>query len=411
MKTKLLTQIVFVFILGIILFSSSCKKDDNSSAQNDLLLPGTTYWECNVIDIEPDTIRYLYLFSLTQNGNNLTGEIAVRDSASLEMGTITGVIEEDDSIFFTTNFSVDKLNFSFNGLLDKSSSQYHLTGNVQTNLLSNNGIDELAILISSSVNWNCPDFFPDNPYIFRKVNSSSHPNDSSIIFIHGMTGNLTHWDDVLSELSSEFKDKHDVYLFQYNWKDSIMINGRILYDSIIAAGLSNPLIVAHSMGGLVARAYISKGGDIARLVTLGTPHLGSPLAKLANIICFMNFPGSQDLRPDGVFIQSLLLNTNDIQNRNKYVLFGGQMKGRFKIIKFRLKWVWAEDYYDIVDKVGYDAFTLFGSPPNDGLVPFTSGFFDGYNVMERKPLLEWVDHKNLRNPTTAPDVMDYINEL
>ena len=125
----------------------------------------------------------------------------------------------------------------------------------------------------------------------------------------------------------------------------------------------------------------------------------------------MNYPGSQDLRPDGGFIQNLLLNTNDIQNRGKYVLFGGQMKGKFKIVNWKLKWVWSEDYYDMVDKVGYDAFVLFGSPPNDGLVPITSGFFEGYNVLERKPLLEWVDHKNLRNPAISTEVQIYINNL
>jgi pimeloyl-ACP methyl ester carboxylesterase len=179
----------------------------------------------------------------------------------------------------------------------------------------------------------------------------------------------------------------------------------------MAAGINHPILVAHSMGGLVARAYVAKGGEIAKLVTLGTPHLGSPLAKLADIICFMNYPGSQDIKPDGGFIQGMLTNANDIQNRGKYVLFVGQMKGKFKIIKLKLKWVWEEDYYETIDKVGYYAFYMFSKPPNDGLVPIPSGYFEGYNVLERKPLLEWVDHRNLRNPEIATEVMDYINGL
>lgn len=46
-------------------------------------------------------------------------------------------------------------------------------------------------------------------------------------------------------------------------------------------------IVAHSMGGLAAREYILHGYDsqnqenISKLITLGTPHTGSPLASLA----------------------------------------------------------------------------------------------------------------------------------
>jgi len=40
------------------------------------------------------------------------------------------------------------------------------------------------------------------------------------------------------------------------------------------------IIVAHSMGGLAARAYLRKHGSgrIARIVTLGTPHHGTGLA-------------------------------------------------------------------------------------------------------------------------------------
>ena len=45
-------------------------------------------------------------------------------------------------------------------------------------------------------------------------------------------------------------------------------------------GLGAPFdIMAHSMGGLVSRYYIQKNpGKVAALVTLGTPHHGSPLA-------------------------------------------------------------------------------------------------------------------------------------
>lgn len=42
------------------------------------------------------------------------------------------------------------------------------------------------------------------------------------------------------------------------------------------------LLVGHSMGGLVARAYLRRYGElrVARLITLGTPHRGSLLAHL-----------------------------------------------------------------------------------------------------------------------------------
>lgn len=47
-----------------------------------------------------------------------------------------------------------------------------------------------------------------------------------------------------------------------------------------AANSARVIIVAHSMGGLVARAYVRQHGHshIARVITLGTPHHGTALA-------------------------------------------------------------------------------------------------------------------------------------
>jgi len=48
-----------------------------------------------------------------------------------------------------------------------------------------------------------------------------------------------------------------------------------------ATGADRVAIVAHSMGGLVARAWMRRhgAGRVARLVTLGTPHFGTGLAR------------------------------------------------------------------------------------------------------------------------------------
>jgi pimeloyl-ACP methyl ester carboxylesterase len=49
-----------------------------------------------------------------------------------------------------------------------------------------------------------------------------------------------------------------------------------------ATGAEGIVLVAHSMGGLVARAYLRRFGSerVARLITLGTPHHGSILAYM-----------------------------------------------------------------------------------------------------------------------------------
>jgi triacylglycerol esterase/lipase EstA (alpha/beta hydrolase family) len=49
-----------------------------------------------------------------------------------------------------------------------------------------------------------------------------------------------------------------------------------------ASGSAQVVVVAHSMGGLVARAWLRRYGSAraARLITLGTPHHGTSLARL-----------------------------------------------------------------------------------------------------------------------------------
>jgi triacylglycerol esterase/lipase EstA (alpha/beta hydrolase family) len=73
-------------------------------------------------------------------------------------------------------------------------------------------------------------------------------------------------------------------------------------DAIRAAtGAAKVIVVAHSMGGLVARAHLRKygGGKVARLITIGTPHEGSVHAYL--------FPGValSQLRPGSTWLGAL----------------------------------------------------------------------------------------------------------
>jgi len=78
---------------------------------------------------------------------------------------------------------------------------------------------------------------------------------------------------------------HDVVTAPYDWRLSIMENGRYLAALIDQQWKKTPgnkaTLVCHSMGGLVARAayrYLVdefKGEYVRRIITLGTPHLGS----------------------------------------------------------------------------------------------------------------------------------------
>jgi triacylglycerol esterase/lipase EstA (alpha/beta hydrolase family) len=62
--------------------------------------------------------------------------------------------------------------------------------------------------------------------------------------------------------------------------DMADVLARHVEETMAAAGARRVSLVAHSMGGLVCRAYLRRhgAGRIARLVTIGTPHHGTQVA-------------------------------------------------------------------------------------------------------------------------------------
>ena len=78
-----------------------------------------------------------------------------------------------------------------------------------------------------------------------------------------------------------------------------------------ATGSTQVIVLAHSMGGLVARAYLRRHGAarIARVITLGTPHHGTTLAGFG--------PGSNavQMRRDSAWLASLAANEANLQRQ------------------------------------------------------------------------------------------------
>ncbi len=72
-------------------------------------------------------------------------------------------------------------------------------------------------------------------------------------------------------------------LYDYDWRLSVTPLGAGLAERLRAAATARVAIVAHSMGGLVARAALALPGTgkVERIVLLGTPHCGSYAAVQA----------------------------------------------------------------------------------------------------------------------------------
>jgi len=94
---------------------------------------------------------------------------------------------------------------------------------------------------------------------------------------------------LMSQLEVEgYVRNKSIYLFPYDWRLNLENTADLLSEKINAiktvTGASKVNVIAHSMGGLLAKSYFSEYGygDVNKLIFVGTPHLGSP--KAARII-------------------------------------------------------------------------------------------------------------------------------
>jgi len=96
------------------------------------------------------------------------------------------------------------------------------------------------------------------------------------------------YDDLIATLRANgYTEGKDLFTFPYEWRDSNVLSANLLKDKInevkTICNCQKVDLVAHSMGGLVAREYIQSDQyqhDVDQVIFLGTPHKGSPKAYL-----------------------------------------------------------------------------------------------------------------------------------
>ncbi|MGE1002643.1 lipase family alpha/beta hydrolase [Ralstonia pseudosolanacearum] len=123
--------------------------------------------------------------------------------------------------------------------------------------------------------------YPISLPVFENARPDHFESDHIAIFIHGFTANSAY----LGTMMQEFVDHGIVALaFNYPSYDGIdraaaeLADALKALDKLAGGAISNArkvVLVCHSMGGLVGRAFISfNGGNqfVRKVVTLGTPH-------------------------------------------------------------------------------------------------------------------------------------------
>ncbi|MDD3944997.1 MAG: FISUMP domain-containing protein [Bacteroidales bacterium] len=220
------------------------------------------------------------------------------------------------------------------------------------------GINQ-AYVISNKVYYDTPTF----------VNSSS----KILLFVHGLIGDPTGWESYINKINMEpnMLFYTDIWTYGYHSGQSIYSIGEDLKESLLKYTQDrNPTIhiVAHSMGGLVARSMIenSNGKNLVhKLITLGTPHKGSSVANVRHIISSV-VGGSLRQSEVNSLIHTYYLNIQSVEDLDPSSYFIGKM------IELKDPPI---PYYTIACKISAEL-TIFDwyffSLPHDGLVSVNS---------------------------------------
>lgn len=138
---------------------------------------------------------------------------------------------------------------------------------------------------------------PPSPAVFENAQAGHFDAEHVAIFIHGFTANSAY----LGTMMQEFADNEIVPLaFNYPSYDGIDSAAAELADALkaldnLASGAISAarkvVLVCHSMGGLVGRAFVSfnQGNRfVKKVVTLGTPH-DATLTNSNLVRCFVTW--------------------------------------------------------------------------------------------------------------------------
>ena len=132
-----------------------------------------------------------------------------------------------------------------------------------------------------------------------------------VLLIHGYGCNSGYWSQ-LTPLLDASRISHaslDLEPILGAIDDYVPLVERAVASLCSKSNIAKVIIVAHSMGGLVARAYVREHGaaNIAHIFTMGTPHHGTSLANMGigrNAAQMRRTPGVADA-PESAWLREL----------------------------------------------------------------------------------------------------------
>jgi pimeloyl-ACP methyl ester carboxylesterase len=145
-----------------------------------------------------------------------------------------------------------------------------------------------------------------------------------ILLVHGIVDNhsiFTLLDRALRRRGFSDLSSFDYGLFTSDVRRAAVDLAAAVEALVTSSGYERVHVIGHSLGGLIARYYVQRmGGDarVSTLVTLGTPHHGTRLAKAGGLL-----PLVRQLKPDSELILELAEPAPDCATR--FVAFYGDL--------------------------------------------------------------------------------------
>jgi len=117
-----------------------------------------------------------------------------------------------------------------------------------------------------------------------RMHLASEPRGLPVLMVHGYGANGGFWVHLAAQLEAQGYSHATVDLEPVfgDIEDFAVQLERAVHLLLSATRSEKVIIVAHSMGGLVARAWLRRFGaaHVTRIITLGTPHFGTDLAHM-----------------------------------------------------------------------------------------------------------------------------------
>lgn len=145
------------------------------------------------------------------------------------------------------------------------------------------------------------------PWLGKRDAAPADATGTPVLLIHGYLCNAGYWRSTVRYLRRQGLANVHTLSLEPIWGDidhyAVQVAERV--EALCADyGVQQVLLVGHSMGGLVARAYLRQYGDrrrLAGIITLGAPHHGSIHARFLLI----KARNVQQLTPDNSWLARL----------------------------------------------------------------------------------------------------------